>query len=170
MKKKVDGEMAEFDAANYYKNRYTQSYDEEHDVWVVTFDSPIVRLVGEGMLFVSSKSKIKTITLPDSITQIDYYCFDGWNNLTSINIPDSVTRIDMYAFVGCENLTSITIPASVTYISNDAFSGCINMKNIYVAEGNANYMSIGNCLLQKEGNMLPLQVAVQLPVVRGVRS
>ena len=128
----IDGEMAEFDAANYYKNRYTQSYDEEHDVWVVTFDSPIVRLVGEGMLFVSSKSKIKTITLPDSITQIDYYCFDGWNNLTSINIPEGVEVIEEWTFRNCSSLANVRLGNNVKTIGDGAFNNCASGMSVNI--------------------------------------
>ena len=137
----IDGEMAEFDATNYYKNRYTQSYNEEHDVWVVTFDSPIVSLVGEGVLFVDSESKIKTITLPDCITQIDYLCFQNLTNLTSINIPKGVTIIKNRTFSGCSGLTEMVIPDSVTEIERCAFDGCSSLADVVL--GN-NVKTIGD--------------------------
>ena len=49
-------------------------------------------------------SDIVSVTLPETITDIDDYTFDGCTSLTSINIPDSVTHIGAFAFQGCENL------------------------------------------------------------------
>ncbi|MFY7884855.1 MAG: leucine-rich repeat protein, partial [Dolichospermum sp.] len=48
----------------------------------------------------------------------------GCSSLTSINIPNSVTSIGAYAFDGCTSLTSITIPESVTSMGENAFNGC----------------------------------------------
>ena len=46
-------------------------------------------------------------------------------------IPNTVTTIGNYAFEGCTGLTSVTIPNSVTKIGRDAFYGCNNLKTIY---------------------------------------
>ena len=48
--------------------------------------------------------------------------------ITKFTIPDSVTTIGNYAFEGCSNLTSVTIPNSVTTIGNSVFGGCRNLK------------------------------------------
>ena len=59
--------------------------------------------------------------IPDGVTGIDSFVFNGCTGLTSINIPDSVTSIGYRAFYGCTGLTSVTIPDSVTSIDDYAF-------------------------------------------------
>ncbi|MCP4814987.1 MAG: leucine-rich repeat domain-containing protein, partial [Planctomycetaceae bacterium] len=45
-------------------------------------------------------------------------------------IPDGVTDIAGFAFNGCSSLTGITIPDSVTSIGNHAFKDCSDLENI----------------------------------------
>jgi len=52
------------------------------------------------------------------------------NAQTSYTIPDSVTFIKSYAFEGCSSLTSITIPNSVTFIGDGAFFGCSSLEKV----------------------------------------
>ena len=47
--------------------------------------------------------------------------------LTEYTIPNSVTTIADYAFQGCDSLTSITIPDSVTTIGESAFENCSSL-------------------------------------------
>ena len=49
----------------------------------------------------------------------------------SITIPNSVTSIGSWSFQGCRGLTSITIPNSVTRIEQNVFFGCSGLKDIY---------------------------------------
>lgn len=52
-------------------------------------------------------------------------------DVKSVNIPDSVTEIADSAFSDCTELTSIAIPNSITHIDRFAFAGAINLKNVY---------------------------------------
>lgn len=62
------------------------------------------------------------IIIPDSVTSIGDFVFEGNGTITSITIPESVTSIGLEAFWYCTNLTNIAIPSSVTYIGSHAFS------------------------------------------------
>ena len=54
--------------------------------------------------------------------------------VTDLTIPDLVTDIGAYAFEGCSSLTSVTIPDSVTNIGNQAFSGCSGLRNVTIPQ------------------------------------
>ena len=72
-----------------------------------------------------------SITIPDSVTNIGNYAFDGCTGLTSITIPNGVTRISYGAFNKCSNLTNVIIPSSVTSISDYAFDRCYKLIEVY---------------------------------------
>ena len=70
------------------------------------------------------------VSLPESVTRIEFHAFQDCKSLKKINIPPRVTVIDMCAFQGCTSLTHIEIPDSVRTIWSYAFEGCINLKSI----------------------------------------
>jgi len=111
-----------------------------------------------------NQDKITSITIPDSVTSISSYAFNGCTGLTSITIPDSVTSIGINLlngctsltsasisnsvknlkesiFYGCTSLTSVSIGNSVTSISTSAFNGCTSLTSITIPDS---VTSIGN--------------------------
>ena len=76
-----------------------------------------------------------TTVIPNTVTDIDDYAFDGCWSLKSIDIPSSVKSIGINAFQNCSALTSITIPGGVTNIGNDIFRGCQSMVNCTLSYG-----------------------------------
>jgi len=90
-------------------------------------NNPVTRIESA---FENNKN-ITKVTIPNSVTNIEWGAFAGCTNLTSITIPNSVTNISG-AFSGCTSLTSITIPNSVTTIGNNAFSGCTSLTSITI--------------------------------------
>ena len=81
------------------------------------------------------------ITIPDSITYINYGTFSGCSSLTSITIPNSLTSIGEDAFSGCSSLSSITIPDSVTSIGNLAFYDCSSLTSVTFSNANGWYVT-----------------------------
>ena len=77
----------------------------------------------------------------------------GCQNTT---IPNSVTGIEHYAFNGCSSLTSITIPNHITNIQSNPFLSCSSLATIVVESGNPIYDSRDNCnaIIQTATNTL----------------
>ena len=84
-----------------------------------------------------------------SVTRLGHGAFFGCSS-TSITIPNGVTRIDSYVFEGCRSLTNITIPSSVTSIGYNPFLYCSNLNNIIVDTNNNSYKSIDGILYTKD--------------------
>ena len=99
--------------------------DEETSEGLLIKDNVVVRC----------RPTISSVTIPNSVTRIGSYAFQGCSSLTSVTIPNSVTSIGSYAFSGCRSLTSVTIPNSVTSIGEYAFSGCSSLTSVTIGSG-----------------------------------
>ena len=82
----------------------------------------------------SHGSDIQTVILEDGITQIGKYAF-SCSALRSVTIPDSVTEIGDMAFYWCPDLESVTIPDGVTKIGAEAFNSCASLKSVTIPDG-----------------------------------
>ncbi len=79
-------------------------------------------------------SGITSIDLPDGLRTIGYSAFDSCTSLKSINIPDTVSVINEYTFYNCSKLENIDIPDRVYFIGEEAFSGCRSLANIEMGQ------------------------------------
>lgn len=68
-------------------------------------------------------SNLETITLADSVTEIDDYAFAYCKSLKDIDFGEGLVQIYNASFLACESLTEITIPASLTRVGQYAFAG-----------------------------------------------
>ena len=81
---------------------------------------------------------LTSITIPNSVTCLGGSAFSGCSSLTSITIPNSVTNIGEFVFANCSGLTSIAIPNSVTCLGGGAFYNCRNLTNVNIPNSVAN--------------------------------
>ena len=86
------------------------------------------------------------VTIPNGVTRIGDWAFEGRTDLTSVTIPNSVTSIGSSAFSGCTNLTSVTIPGSVTEIGNNAFYDTPWLKSL------GDWAIVNGILVRYQGN------------------
>ena len=82
-----------------------------------------------------NKQKVTKLTIPDDVTEIASYAFNGATKFTSVTIPEGVTRISYNSFSGCTALTSVSIPTSVSILEEYTFSGCTKLTSINIPEG-----------------------------------
>ena len=91
-------------------------------------------------------SSLTSVTIPESVTSIEWGAFEYCSSLKSITIPNSVTIIGNWAFRGCSSLTSIIIPNSVTLIGSEVFAGCSDLTSVIIGNGVTGiYTEFDNC-------------------------
>jgi hypothetical protein len=95
-------------------------------------------------VFGDTNSSVTSVTIPNSVTSIEYYAFAYCSKLVSVtfNPTSSVTLIGEAAFRGCASLTNIVIPESVTSIGFRAFVSCTSLASV-TFESNTSLTSIG---------------------------
>ena len=77
---------------------------------------------------------LKSITLPNSITQIETYSFESCRSLKHITIPSGCTNIASYAFHYCTDLESVSFPYGLTTISTNVFQYCYALQGICIPD------------------------------------
>jgi len=96
---------------------------------VMKFDGDVLFLKNKTF---TSNSSLKSITLPNSITEIGSYAFYYCTYLTNIKLPSNLTYIGLKSFQHCFMLSSITIPSKVTKIDSQAFEKCRALTTITI--------------------------------------
>ena len=69
------------------------------------------------------ESELRTVHLPESLTEIGASAFCGNQKLHEINLPQNLKKINEYLFTGDKALTSIVLPSALQLISKSAFAG-----------------------------------------------
>ncbi len=80
-------------------------------------------------------SQITSFVFGDSVKTIPGYLCYQMNKLDSVTLPEKLTTIGQYAFNGCSLFKNVTIPASVTSIGTYAFAFCTSLKNFEFPKG-----------------------------------
>lgn len=75
------------------------------------------------------------INIPEGITKIDNFCFNGFGFMKTIKLPQSLLSIGDYAFSGCKRLKGVDLPETLKIIEQGAFSQCSKLVVIKIPNG-----------------------------------
>lgn len=88
-------------------------------------------------------TQVESVSLPNTIRQIDTEAFYSVVQLKTLNIPESVTEIEKNAISGC-NLKELHIPKGVNLIAESAFNCLEALETVTVDKDNPRYSSPEN--------------------------
>ena len=95
-----------------------------------------------------SSINLESAVLPAGVLTIGDNGFNG-SGIKTISLPDSLTQIGIWAFADCKNLLEITIPANVSSIGEAAFYSCRSLPAIQTNPDNTNFCSVDGVLFNK---------------------
>lgn len=122
----------------YYYKGYVHSCNYEYETIVIpekvtdgrrTFN---VKLIGEEAF--ADCSKLRSIIIPDGVTDIGSRAFENCTSLNSIMLPTTLRILSSGVFRNCTSLDSITIPNNVIGIMWEAFRNCTSLKSIILPD------------------------------------
>ena len=92
----------------------------------------VTRVLAQGFSLSEDGSgalkKLKTVSLPDSITVIGDLAFAGCESLVELTLPQGVLEIGERAFYNCYALERLCVPSSIRHVGSAAFSGCASLQ------------------------------------------
>ena len=104
-----------------------------------------------------SCSSLRSMYIPDDVTDIGPNAFQHCSSLQTIHIPDGVTTIGECAFQNCSLLKLIYVPDTVTQIAWSAFHGCTTLDRRHVNLPNYHFNTV--IWLCQRFNNLPIHRA-----------
>lgn len=84
--------------------------------------------------FVSTGVYVESVSIPDSVTIIGDYAFDGFSNVKNLKLPSNLVYIGDFAFNYWNGISQLEIPNSVEEIGELAFNQCTNLSEITLGE------------------------------------
>ena len=85
--------------------------------------------------YAGDREKIRTVTVEEGFTRVEYGAFSDYINLTSVVLPENITAIEDNAFAGCFSLSEIYLPKGLQSIGGNAFGSCESLTSIYLPDG-----------------------------------
>ena len=74
--------------------------------------------------------RLRSVTKPSSVTELDKHAFSWCSNLARVELPEGLKVIGPKAFGNCWELRIVTIPRSVVELGGLAFGLCRNLSEV----------------------------------------
>jgi hypothetical protein len=127
----------------------------ENSGWFLSEDGVLFKPSRHRLHTYPASSDAESYSIPEGIEVIASKAF-AYSKLKSITFPESLLDIDMSAFMECDNLTRVDLPADIRTISFLSFDGCDSLREINIAEGNEKYCSVDGVVYSADKKRLVL--------------
>lgn len=93
--------------------------------------------IKNGIIYIPERYKDKIISavVPEGVSKISVFAFEGLSALEKISLPSTLTEIGKNAFKDCISLTEVELPDALKKIGESAFSGCENLEKVNLHPG-----------------------------------
>ena len=103
---------------------------------IATVENLMRKGKADKKLYIGGKMLSGALVVPNDVTAIPSYAFNGCDAITSVTVPSSVTEIGCGAFGGCNAITTMTLPfvggnARGQIVNGSMISGCANIGYIF---------------------------------------
>lgn len=79
-----------------------------------------------------ANTSLSSIELPENITELGEYAFQGCSILKNIILPESLKTISGFCFSGCESLTELKLGPNVTTVGRNMIEKCSKIKELTI--------------------------------------
>ena len=107
-------------------------YPEDAEISEITsliIPEGVRRICGEAHQYYS---RLRTVTLPDTLTEIGRFAFADCDELRELKLPGGLKVIEECAFSECAALERVELPDGLLRIENQAFRYCTSLESVSV--------------------------------------
>ena len=122
-----------------YKQFEDESYSvvgyegDEADVVIPdTYQGQPVTILGDSLF--KNHTELRTVKIPDTVTDLGGFLFDGCVNLRHVDLPAGLLNMWQYAFARC-GIEEIDIPEKVRSIAPYTFKDCASLRKVTCGAG-----------------------------------
>ncbi len=97
-----------------------------------SYGSGVITVLGDKLF--SGHSEITSVTIPDTVTDMGEFIFDGCLNLRHIQLPSRLECLWGYTFVRC-GIEEIVLPDKLVTVPPFAFKDCKKLRKVVCGSG-----------------------------------
>jgi len=85
---------------------------------------------------------------------LGYHAFYGCKKLRSLTLPDTISAIDKDVFTDCSSLRYMNIPKSTRSVEGGAFTSCVELSELELSPSNRFFTGKDGCICSADGKTL----------------
>ena len=97
---------------------------------------------------------ITSIDIPEGVTAINFFAFNGCSRLEYIEFPNSLVSLGRWVFYNCRSIKNLNIPRNLTDIAYTALAGLSGLVYYTCSPFNPKFKAVDGILYNKDMTML----------------